>query len=75
MTIKEARQRLAQAGIGLGTVQRRSNAGGGSNTGRSTISRCETIYPIITPVGNTMEFQAHEMVALLRDLARASANC
>lgn len=60
MTIEEARLRLAKAGIGLGTVQR-----------RQTDSRCETIYPITTPVGSTMEFQAHEMVALLRDLARA----
>ena len=64
MTIKQARLRLAKVGIGLGKVQR-----------RRTDSQCETIYPIITPVGSTMEFQAHEFVGLLRDLARASDAC
>jgi hypothetical protein len=61
MTIKEARQRLAKAGIGLGTVHRRGSEAG-----------LETIYPIITPVGSTIEFQADDFARLLRDLARAS---
>jgi len=64
MTIKEARQCLAKAGIGLGKVHRRDTGSG-----------CETIYPIITPVGNTMEFHDDEFVGLLRDLARASQTC
>ena len=64
MTIKEARQRLAKAGIGLGKVQRRSTASGS-----------ETVYPIITPIGNTMEFHDDEFAGLLRDLARASQTC
>lgn len=61
MTIKEARERLAKAGIGLGKVQSRS-------TGPSS----ETVYPIITPVGSTMEFRSDEFLSLLRDLARAA---
>lgn len=64
MTIKEARHRLAKAGMELGTVER-----------RLTNSRRVTVYPIITPIGNTMEFQADELAGLIRDLARASNAC